>query len=214
MSMLMYTGTPGSGKSLHVVRDLWDKYNWGGWIVTNIALDLPRPLYKNGRYIQFDLWDIDPDKLIEISKEYYATHNIKHFPDEDRILVVLDECQLIFNTRSWNDKEESALRKRWLRFFTQHRKYGFKIILVTQMAKMLDSQVRGLCEYEVIHRKSSMMGWRGVLIQCMTLSFPLYVAVTMWAAGGLREKLKADLFRGSKKIYNMYSTCQIHDRSL
>lgn len=211
MSMLIYTGTPGSGKSLHVVRDLWEKYNWGGTIITNIVLNLPKAMFaKTANYIHIDLWEMEPDDLIKISEEYYTTHNIKSFPDEDRLLLVLDECQLIFNARAWNDKS----RVRWLRFFTQHRKYGYKIILVTQIAKMIDAQIRGLCEYEVIHRKSSNMGWKGMFMQIVTLSFPLYVAVTMWAAGGLKEKLDAKLFRGSRRIYRMYNTRQIHDRDL
>jgi hypothetical protein len=52
----------------------------------------------------------------------------------------------------------------WLAFLSQHRKYGVKVILIAQSAKMIDNQFRMLTEYEVNHRKVSNMGFFGALI--------------------------------------------------
>ena len=37
-------------------------------------------------------------------------------------------------------------------FFSQHRKLGYRVILVAQFSEMIDKQIRALIEYEYIHR--------------------------------------------------------------
>ena len=76
---------------------------------------------------------------------------------EDQILLVIDESQLIFNARDW----QKAGREKWLSFFSQHRKYGYHIILVAQFDRMIDRQIRSLIEYEYVHRKVGNYGIKG-----------------------------------------------------
>ena len=53
-------------------------------------------------------------------------------------MIVIDEAQCIFNSRDWNGKGivHSALKKQpdsrmdWIKFFSQHRKFGFNVILI------------------------------------------------------------------------------------
>ena len=68
---------------------------------------------------------------------------------EGQTLVVIDECQIIFNCRDFGRKDRNA----WVTFFAQHRKLGFNVILITQSDRMLDRQIRSLVEEEVKHRK-------------------------------------------------------------
>ena len=37
--------------------------------------------------------------------------------------------------------------------FSQHRKLGYRVILIAQFDRMLDRQIRSVLEYEYIHRK-------------------------------------------------------------
>ena len=73
-------------------------------------------------YISNDI--LRPELLIKYSEIYFKNHKFK----EGAIRLYIDECQLLFNAREWNIKG----RKEWLSFFTQHRKYGYDIILVAQ----------------------------------------------------------------------------------
>ena len=68
-------------------------------------------------------------------------------------LIIIDEAQLIFNSRDWNGKNGD--RMQWIKFFSQHRKYGYNIILIAQFDRMIDRQIRSLVEYEVAHMKMS-----------------------------------------------------------
>lgn len=87
----------------------------------------------------------------------------RHF-SEDYLLLVLDEVQIIFNSRDWMNKGrvgKNDSRLDWLQFLSQHRKYGYRIRLIAQSAKMIDNQFRMLCEYEINHRKVAHMGLIG-----------------------------------------------------
>ena len=64
-------------------------------------------------------------------------------------------------------------------FFSQHRKYGYDVTLIAQFDRMIDKQLRGLIEYEYIHRKLSNYGFGGKI---MSLIFGgnTFVVVQMW----------------------------------
>lgn len=198
----VYTGTPGSGKSYHAASLMWDKLRLNHPVITNISLNLPEKYFgkvKNWRYYQKEIWDITPAFLEEFSENFKKEKGWKRVP-EDYIFLVIDEAQLIFNCRNWNDKD----RKAWIAFFQLHRKLGYCVILITQMQKMLDAQIRGLVEYEHVHRKISNFGWKGFLLSLFLLSPKAFIDVTMWAV--LREKVGVELFRFHKSIAMLYDT--------
>ena len=72
-------------------------------------------------------------------------------PVEGQFLLVIDECQIMFNSREWNVKN----RTEWCIFFQEHRKYGYNIILITQFNRLVDRQIRSLVEFEIVHRDIS-----------------------------------------------------------
>lgn len=94
---------------------------------------------------------------------------------EGEILLVIDECQIMFNARDWGQKNRAA----WCAFFTQHRKLGYEVILVAQFDRMLDRQIRSLIEYEWIHRKVSNFGIAGKIFSLL-FGGKLFVAVKVW----------------------------------
>ena len=68
-------------------------------------------------------------------------------------MVIIDECQIIFNCRDFGRKDRGA----WVTLFSQHRKLGFNFILITQNDRMLDKQIRALVETESGVPKSQLM---------------------------------------------------------
>lgn len=198
--LLAYTGTCGSGKTYHAAAVAWERLRYGHPVVTNMSLDLPNKKRKKPYpYYYIDIYEMTPAKLREISEEVRVSHGWEYVR-EDYITLIIDEAQLIFNCREWDAKG----RKEWTAFIQQHRKYGYKIILVTQYIKMIDTQMRSLMEYNVIHRKCSNFGIKGLAISWLLLSPTLFVCVRMWAVTG--DRIDCELLRYSRRIGRIYNT--------
>lgn len=195
-----YTGTCGSGKTYHAVQKILEKLKRGGYAIGNIELNLSEKYAGHYRYV--DMYDITIEMLISYAKE--VSEKLGRRLKEDELLLVVDEAQLIFNCRDWN----MGGRKEWTKFFQLHRKLGYGIILVTQMAKMLDKQIYGVMEYEVIHRKASNFGIKGKLVSAIMLTPTLFVAVTLWAA--MREKISVEMIPYSRGVARAYDTTLIY----
>ena len=69
---------------------------------------------------------------------------------ENQTMLIFDEAHTIWNSRDW---QKCADRSEWLTFFSQHRKLGFDIVIISQSDIQLDKQIRIQFEYEIIHRK-------------------------------------------------------------
>ena len=192
----LYSGTPGSGKSLHTASVLYWQIRRGFPAICNF--DFAADRIRTKRPGMFHFWandEITPERLIDFSHAYFENHTFR----EGQILLVLDECQLLFNAREWDAKG----RKEWLSFFTQHRKYGYDIILVAQFDRMIDRQIRSLIEYEQIHRKVSNFGIYGKILSLFSCG-KLFVSVKVWYP--LKEKVGSEFFKANKKYYSLYDT--------
>lgn len=194
--MSLYSGTPGSGKSLHATDRIRRRLKRGMPVIANYNLDrdnIPHPEL----FTYLDNSELDPKALVDYAREWFGTHKF----GEDRILLVIDECQLLFNSREW-DKDKDA-RMRWIQFFSQHRKYGYCVILVAQFDKMIDRQFRALLEYEYMHRKVSNFGLVGWL---MSLVFLGRAHVCIQRYYPLNQRLGAKWFIARKSIFAMYDS--------
>ena len=125
----LYSGTPGSGKSLHQARDIYHILQRGGVCIANFDIDVQKIPKCKGQFIYLDNEHLTPQILIKFAKVYFNDHRFY----EGRIKLYIDECQLLFNAREW----QASGRKDWLSFFTQHRKYGYDIFLVAQFDRMI-----------------------------------------------------------------------------
>lgn len=190
----LYSGTPGSGKSLHQAKDIYHWLRKGRTCIANFDIDVTKIPKAKGSFIYLDNSYLTPSNLIKYSKVYFSDHVFK----EGRLRVYIDECQLLFNAREWN----IGGRKEWLSFFTQHRKYGYDIYLIAQFDRMIDRQIRSLIEYEVIHRKASNFGTLGAALSL--IAGELFVAVTMWYP--MHERIESTWFKAHKKYYSLYDT--------
>lgn len=193
--IFLYSGTPGSGKSLHQAKDIYFCLRRGKPCICNFDIDVTKIPKRKSEFIFLDNEHLNPELLIKYSKVYFSKHKFK----EGAIRLYIDECQLLFNAREW----QSYGRKEWLSFFTQHRKYGYDIFLIAQFDRMIDRQIRSLIEYEIIHRKASNFGTLGILLGFIN-GGDLFVAITMWYP--LKEKIDSSFFKANKKYYQLYDT--------
>lgn len=196
--IFLYSGTPGSGKSLHVARVIRDHLKWSaGLVITNFPINKEGLGKYRGELIVSDNETIDRTFLEFQSKRWYEKHKFK----EGGILLVLDEAQMLFNSRDWS----ASGRQEWIKFFTIHRHLGIDVYLVAQFDRMLDRQIRCLLEYEYIHRKVSNFGWRGMLLSAFS-GGKLFCCVKLWYP--MKEQIGYEYFKCHKKYYKLYDTYQ------
>ena len=167
--IILYSGTPGSGKSLHMARDLYYWLRSGHVAIANFEIDVTKIKGCKGQFFYCDNERLDPDFLIEFSRRYFSNHRKR----EGAIRIYLDEVSLLFNARDW----QRSGRNKWLSFFTQHRKYFYDVYLVAQFDRMIDRQIRSLIEYEFIHRKASNFGLIGTLTRIFAFGKPTFICV-------------------------------------
>lgn len=194
----LYSGTPGSGKSLHCARTIINWSRLGCPVIGNFTVDLSK--YKRADYTYCPNHEMSPDYFIKFKLDRYGD---KHIP-ESTMLIVIDECQLLFNARDW----QQTGRNKWLSFFTQHRKFGYDIILIAQFDRMVDRYIRSLIEYEYIHRKMSNFGWQGKMLS-LFFGGKTFIAVKRWYP--LKEKVGSEIFHARKSLYSIYDSYATFD---
>ena len=144
----LYTGTPGSGKSLHVISVILKVLGWGRQVISNFPITFTDKEIKKGYNQRFFYWsneEITIENLILHALDNGFFENMQ----ESQCLVVIDEAGGRFNCRDFGKSD----RREWIDFFSQHRKVGYDFILVAQNDRMLDRQIRGYVETEKKHRK-------------------------------------------------------------
>lgn len=202
--MSIYTGRPGSGKSLHACRDIRDALKYKKIpVIANFEIGVEREDWSS-RVTYLPNSGITADYLVGFARDYWSGRKFK----EDGILLVLDEAQLLYNSRLWNESG----RMEMLQFYSQHRKYGYKVILIAQSFDMIDKQFRTLIEYEVNHRKVSNYGLWGAVMRLVAFG-EIFYACRYYALS--HTKLDGQFFRYSRKVarmYNSYSTFEMGAR--
>jgi zona occludens toxin len=193
--IFLYSGTPGSGKSLHAAQIIINGLKHKRPIICNF--DISKNVKGREYFTYKDNEQLTPEYLMQYSRDYFKDKKIQ----EDKILLIIDECQMLFNAREWSVFN----RKAWLKFFTTHRHYGYCIVLVAQFDRMIDRQIRSLIEYEYIHRKLSNFGWRGMMLNII-FGGKTFVAVKSWYP--LKEKVGSEFFHARKKLYRIYDSYQ------
>lgn len=191
----LYSGTPGSGKSLHSARVIYYTLKRGLPIIANFDVNQKKIKKSKGKFMEIKNDRLNPKLLIEYSMNYFEKKPVK----EGEITLIIDEAQRLFNAREWNLPN----RKEWLEFFAEHRKYGYDIILIAQFDRMLDRQIRSLIEYEQIHRKVSNFGWKGKILS-FVMGGHTFVSVKVWYP--MKEKVGSEIFHMSKKFSSIYDT--------
>lgn len=203
MSVTCYTGVPGSGKSLDAARLIRQRLNG----------KKPRPVVANFQIntdaVEHPEWffyvpndELTTKWLLDFANEWFAEHEFR----EGSIVLVVDECQVLYNSRNWAKDRD---RQTWLTFTSQHRKLGYDVIFIAQSMLMIDNQMRMNVEYEVQHRKVSSVGVVGFIMGALFLG-KLFVRVKTYV--GLKERIGSEFFIGRKADMELYDTYATFDR--
>ncbi len=199
MMIWFYSGTPGSGKSFHVAKKIMFRLKTQKKaVISTFDIDLDF-LSRHGRdklgsFTYVPINELNPKFLYE----YAMKNHVKG--KEGQTLVIIDECQIIFNPREFG----KAGRMDWINFFTQHRHLGYDFILISQFDRLVDRQIRSLFEYEIKHRKVNNLGILFLLpVTC-------FVAITVWY--GVKEKCSQEFFVYNKKVSKLYDSYSMFER--
>lgn len=194
-----YTGTPGSGKSLHCAEKILFHLRQGKRVICNFPINtemIKKRYRKNFYYIPDE--HLTPHYLFEFAKAYHKEAK------EDQTFLFIDEAQRLFPI-----DRVYLMRREWEQFFQLHRHYGYSVVLVTQNMSYINKGIRIQTEYEVKHRKINNYGLGGLLLTL--LHIPLFVALTYWQ--GTREKIYSDFFLFRRKYGKLYNTFANFDTS-
>lgn len=117
--VLLFSGKPGSGKTLSAVRYLArDKRKT---IFSNVKVDIPG---KN-------VYVFSP-------KNYREIRNLRDG------IVFVDEANFVFSSRFWRNIPRDILQ-----FWAMHRKYGVDLIITSHSLKRVDIVLRELVSYDI-----------------------------------------------------------------
>lgn len=199
MTMFLMTGTPGSGKSLHMASMIRWSMRVDRPVVVNFEVNKGKRTYARVKEVDND--ELTPELLLEFARDYYR--ETRKPIKEGTLQVFIDEAALKFNARDWNSPD----RRKWVSFFQMHRKLGYNVFLISQFDEMLDKQIRALCEYEIKHRVLNAVGWVGTLANILLLGHPLVCAVTYWY--GQKMRLSSNWILGTKGLYRLYDTYKV-----
>lgn len=185
-------GSLGSGKSAAAVARAIMHLRSGGVVAANFGLvdGWADTIAKQYLWARFDddyryekacsLWERffnvqSLDAILKIKPREIAIG--KHAPDgkykEGVGLLVLDEAHMFMNPRKWQNNLP------WIEFFSQARKIGWDVLLISHSIEMIDSQIRNFCEYE-----SRFRNLQKVKIPILGLPFspfPLFLVIRRYA---------------------------------
>ncbi|MEX2105929.1 MAG: zonular occludens toxin domain-containing protein [Solirubrobacterales bacterium] len=203
----LVSGPPGNGKSFYAIRKVTQALDEGKPVAGNVELRQGWPQKLARHNWVFWLRRLARRKFLrEAGNRYHYTEDLGELfrirlrgEGEGRGLMVLDEAHNWMNARSWSARDREEI----VRFFTQHRKLGWDVILIAQHPEMIDKQVRNLCEYNIYLRNLKKARWGGLPI------FPvnLFLAVWCWHSAQ-RVVVKREVFPLSwrKDLYDTDAT--------
>lgn len=207
----LFTGFVGSGKSYAATKlgcNIVDAPFSNRYVIANFPIKpkvtiLDKLLKRKKevkRWIYKDNHELTVDYLIKKSLE--MGWNKK----EGSCLIIFDEASIPFNARTFHRED----RLKWIKFLSQSRKFGYDVIFITQDRRMLDKQIRHLCEYESVFKKLNNYPILGIFLNLFRIT--VFAQVRYWNGTSMlytRGQLKFILYR--KKIAKRYDTLRLFD---
>lgn len=193
----VYTGTPGTGKSLHVCDDIKAQLRRGN-VIANFSFRDDLVSRKKGVFLEKPNSELAYPSFLY---KYGLEHNLDKHGNVimGHTLIVIDECQNLFDSRQWN----APGRREWNEFIAQHRKYGYNIILITQNLNSLDKRIRANSEFEVLHRNMKHYKNLGFIL---SLFFAGHLFVWVKRYLSTKDKVASHWFIGSKRKFRYYNS--------
>lgn len=185
----LYSGVPGSGKSCHVSKDIYVALKRGQYVLANFDYDAGE---FSDNFFRIPDYPVCDDVLSLVS-------SLARKRREHNAILVIDEAQRCFNSRSWNDSGRAP----WLKFFSLSRHLGLDVILIAQAAAMVDKQIRACVQTEVRHLRVAAMG-----AVPFVLSGFGFLPLCYWVESyfGTRLKVTSGFFLPRRKWWERYDS--------
>lgn len=199
MSVRMFTGVPGSGKSYRATSEIVDWLKSGKNVISNYPIKMGYfDKFRNvGKFVFMPSDQITVDFLLQFAAE-------NHFPSRKaQTLLVFDEAGIKFNSREFSRSD----RQEWINFFANHRHFNFGVILIVQNERMIDRQIRAQVDIEMRHKNIRNHGTIGFFLSLFCGG--LYIAIE--TSKEFKENLSSTFFRINKKRANLYDTMALFD---
>lgn len=200
-----YTGTPGSGKSVHSANEIWDQITLRKKpIIYNKYLNpqlIIKKLGKKGnekikeRLLLIPNSELKPKVLIDYAVNYH------HPEKEHQTLIIFEEAADFFSKEEFKFNPDCF---QWRKFFREHRQYGFDIILITQRLNWIDGGIAGCVEREINHRAVANFKKFGKIVSFF--SGGLFSYSQRWVAVRPSIREKGGMFKLHKKRASIIRT--------
>jgi hypothetical protein len=190
-SILIYCGKTGSGKSYNAVRQIRQWVKDGGMVLTNIII-----LQHQGKVEQVRI--ITNEEILAFDFQGFAVEYGKP------ILVVIDECQLLFQASDWQ-----KFPKSFLALLTQHRHLQMTVIAICQTPEQIDRNFRYLASAVVDHWNIARYGLQALVLSILTRNLHLARSREVLSKTKLGSVSSRSLFRIRKTIRESYRTVQL-----
>ena len=198
----LYSGSPGSGKTLHATYRIFDYIKRGKKVITNIVIDRAKlcKLSKKSEQELDELLVSVPNEELTVDFLYDFSRNELQRKKEHQCYIVIDEAGDIYNPRDWDKGDRMA----WLKFMRVHRHYGYDMILISQSDRYIDRQIRGCLETEIKHRNVKYYKLFGLLLSLITGG--MFITVEYWYP--MRLRCSSSCLLLNKRRASIYDTFQ------
>ena len=194
--IVLITGTPGAGKTAHMVHMLVNDSMFKNSDGT------PRKIFTNIKGLNIpDMPTIDVSSIAseqaESTDEKLSFHDIYQWikqPENHGSVVIIDEVQDVWPARSSGSKVPPNVA--WL---NTHRHLGVDIFVLTQNPKNIDVNLRGLVNKH-LHVAKNKLGMRTLLEWKYCANNPLTQAKDAFAK----------VHKLDKKIFGYYKSAEVH----
>lgn len=218
-------GSLGSGKSMVAMYELVDQLQSGGVVACNFTLtkDWSKKLasisflvkmgFRDEKKLAQSYWDRcfkigDPQTMIDLSGDRGS--NLEKLcvgkrkgKREGKGLLILDDCHHFFNSRTF------AANRKYVEFFANARKYGWRTLLITHDVDNIDKQIRSYIEIEARFRNLQKVK---IPFTPFSLSpfFPMFAIRRKYYGLGVGsgQNHSFDIYPFSKGIASLYDTLE------
>lgn len=220
----LWSGTPGSGKSLHLAHDVREKLRWGRYVIStcNINTDLcffnrlqeflyniskgkiclPCSDDRRNNFVYMPIEFVTPEYFYEFAAKYHV------YGKEHQTHIYLDECVAIFSPTVISEDIETW--NKWDTFFRIHRHLGYDIVLVPQSKRLIARKVIEYAEFEVKHYNRKHHGMLGFFLALFAGG--LFSYSTCWR--GVRKPIEQHFFTYKPLYGQMYNSYSMFESTL
>lgn len=231
-----YTGTPGSGKSLHMASVIHDAILKGVNVIANFRINegyfdkvrhpekLGKFIYAGNRewlenaYTSRQAYDpvretyfrgVVPENRYTYFDGLYSFAMQFHKRRRDGTFIEHQTFVVLDECQELLNNRTWARKDRteWISFLREHRKFGFDVYLISQDDKVIDKQVRNVLQYKVEHRAVRNYKLAGKLLALLNGGQLFVWIMSNYQIRGKDGRICSEFYNG-RKYYAFYDSCQ------